>query len=738
MFHANLEAAWSLPQAESRRLGVPSGDRLLYRLIVPGLHEGKPPVFRGDAVYIRPESCVTAEYCCCAISVVHSQLLIQVPQSATALLSERMRVHVRFSADMGRLGAMWGACQLLMRKGLGIWSWNGVVDCPSAPTRKCRIETEQSPSKPQGWQTGRWFGMLNEEQRLAVEALQTLPPESPPLLLLGPPGTGKSFAIAEAICQWIYQHMKEEAAEPPLQRMRSVDGEALEPPGLERLEPRQHILICAPTDIACDLLVQTVHSRFQSAGKELPSNLLLRFNEPRRPVQQLFAKQSVLTYSRLHQQTGCFRFPEKSELKQAVVVVCTLRAAWWLSATHTAYDYIVVDEAGQAMEIETYSALVLSAGRGKVMLAGDTKQLGPTSRAAQRAGGAPGNADILRRSLLQRLAEQHPRWKSPGSPWSIRLVRNYRSHPAILKLLSTTRYDGALLPCADPALVMKFEALDVLPVKGFPIVFIGVRGQQEMDMQNQNQYCLSRPDVAHSYHNPEEALAVLDFITKLLRPTLSESSQEQVQVVQDDIGVVCTFRRQVQKIRGMLRAQGFENVRVGTVEDYQGQEERILIISTTLSDASQAATLQELEPTEMSNPSSSSVPGANEILRREECAASLEACIRARLQKEEAANGSPWPLGAQRQTANLIGNVRRFTVAVSRAQCLLAVIGSPEVLETSPHWRRFLVHVSQHGACQGHQPSRALIDGAAKDDFLKCETWTPAIDLHTGGRESNP
>jgi putative helicase MOV10L1 len=37
---------------------------------------------------------------------------------------------------------------------------------------------------------------------------------------------------------------------------------------------------------------------------------------------------------------------------------------------------------------------------------------------------------------------------------------------------------------------------------------------------------------------------------------------------------------QVQKIRLLLRERGLGAVRVGTVDDYQGQEERIIFIST--------------------------------------------------------------------------------------------------------------------------------------------------------------
>ena len=36
----------------------------------------------------------------------------------------------------------------------------------------------------------------------------------------------------------------------------------------------------------------------------------------------------------------------------------------------------------------------------------------------------------------------------------------------------------------------------------------------------------------------------------------------------------------MQKIRLLLRERGLGAVRVGTVDDYQGQEERIILIST--------------------------------------------------------------------------------------------------------------------------------------------------------------
>ena len=88
------------------------------------------------------------------------------------------------------------------------------------------------------------------------------------------------------------------------------------------------------------------------------------------------------------------------------------------------------------------------------------------------------------------------------------------------------------------------------------------------------------------------------------------------------------FDIQVQKIRLLLRSKGLGSVRVGTVDDLQGQEERIIFISTVLS-------------------------------RPETLPAST--------------GGADLHLGFWK-------NPRRFNVAVTRAKALLVVLGHPLVL----------------------------------------------------------
>jgi putative helicase MOV10L1 len=78
-----------------------------------------------------------------------------------------------------------------------------------------------------------------------------------------------------------------------------------------------------------------------------------------------------------------------------------------------------------------------------------------------------------------------------------------------------------------------------------------------------------------SWFNPVEGSKIVDLIEGLLN-----SSTVDVSIA--DIGVIAFYRQQVLKIRLMLRERGLSQVRVGGVNDYQGQEARIIFISTVV------------------------------------------------------------------------------------------------------------------------------------------------------------
>lgn len=75
----------------------------------------------------------------------------------------------------------------------------------------------------------------------------------------------------------------------------------------------------------------------------------------------------------------------------------------------------------------------------------------------------------------------------------------------------------------------------------------------------------------------EEVNCVLTFI----RDLLSNSSK----IVPSDIGVVSPYKLQCKIIERSCKTQGFDNVTVGTSEVFQGQERKVMILSTVVSRA---------------------------------------------------------------------------------------------------------------------------------------------------------
>lgn len=67
-------------------------------------------------------------------------------------------------------------------------------------------------------------------------------------------------------------------------------------------------------------------------------------------------------------------------------------------------------------------------------------------------------------------------WPVPASsPQVTKLVKNYRSHSALLALPSRLFYHRELEVCADPKVVTSLLGWEKLPRKGFPLIFHGVR-----------------------------------------------------------------------------------------------------------------------------------------------------------------------------------------------------------------------------------------------------------------------
>lgn len=97
--------------------------------------------------------------------------------------------------------------------------------------------------------------------------------------------------------------------------------------------------------------------------------------------------------------------------------------------------------------------------------------------------------------------------------------------------------------------------------RSFPMMFIAVKGQHEHDLESP------------SFYNKREIDQVADVCRSLADSKLIKVSE---------IGVIAAFRKQVLKLRVALRSIGLAGVNVGSVEDFQGQEVKAVIISTVM------------------------------------------------------------------------------------------------------------------------------------------------------------
>lgn len=404
---------------------------------------------------------------------------------------------------------------------------------------------------------------LNYEQISAVEMILGCKGGSP-YVIHGPPGTGKTKTIVEAILQ------------------------------LYASQNSSRILVCAPSNSSADHIIEKL---LDEQAIEVCKSDILRLNAITRPVEDVNPK--YIRYCCVDD--SAFRCPYLSQLKRYRIVVSTYASASLLYAEGIKrghFSHIFLDEAGQASEPETMVPLShLCQSKTVIVLAGDPMQLGPVifSKDAESFGSG--------KSYLDRLFECRL-YHDGNKNYITKLVRNYRCHPTILHLPSKLFYGGELIPCKENDKESSTVWLDLLPNQEFPVLFMGIQGFDEREGNNP------------SWFNRIEASKVVEIISSLI---IDKGLSEE------EIGVIAPYRQQVQKIRMALENLNLLNIKVGSVEQFQGQEREVIIVSTVRS------TIQH-----------------NEFDRI--------------------------------HYLGFLSNPRRFNVAVTRARSLLILIGNPHII----------------------------------------------------------
>ncbi|PUZ42738.1 hypothetical protein GQ55_9G606500 [Panicum hallii var. hallii] len=406
----------------------------------------------------------------------------------------------------------------------------------------------------------------------------------PPYVIYGPPGTGKTMTIIEAILQ------------------------------LYTAKKTANILICAASNAAADHVLE----KLLLASYLIRPSDIFRLNAPSRQYEDVNADFIRFCFF----EDRVFKCPPSQALMRYKIIISTYMSSSLLQAEGIRrghFTHIFLDEAGQASEPEAMVPLSGLCGRDTVVvLAGDPKQLGPVVFCKQA------DKEGLGISYLQRLFFDFEQYRTGNPNYVTKLVRNYRCHPAILELPSELFYGGELIACKEDEVPSVYNCIG-LPNKSFPVLFVGIQG------------CDEREGTNPSWFNRIEVSKVVSVIRNLTKGGA---------VSEVDIGVITPYRQQVAKIKKALETFEMSDLKVGSVEQFQGQEREVIIISTVRS------TVKHNEFDKFFN------------------------------------------LG-------FLTNYQRFNVAITRAKSLLIIVGNPHIVTKDWHWDRLLRYCADNGSYQG-------------------------------------
>ena len=430
------------------------------------------------------------------------------------------------------------------------------------------------------------FPWLNPTQERAVNEVLWAKDVA---IVHGPPGTGKTTTLVEAINETL---MRESQVLVCAQSNMAVDwiSEKLVDRGVNVLR------IGNPTRVNDKMLGFTYERRFES--------------HPDYP--QLWAIRKAIRELRKNRKKGSENYHQKMErLKsraaeieirinselfgEARVIACTLVGSAHRLLEGMKFGTLFIDEAAQALEAACWIPMRKAS---RVILAGDHCQLPPTvkSIAALRAG--------LGKTLMERIAENKPE--------VVTLLKiQYRMNDEIMRFSSDWFYGGKV----ESAPQIKYRSvLDY----DHPITWIDTSNEENqitiegedapedsastsssVSAANQNSDLNFKEQfVGESFGRINKAEAELTLLT--LAEYFTKIGKQRVLSESIDVGIISPYRAQVQYLKKLIKKYEFFKpyrrlISVNTVDGFQGQERDVILISLVRSnDEGQIGFLKDL------------------------------------------------------------------------------------------------------------------------------------------------
>jgi superfamily I DNA and/or RNA helicase len=237
-------------------------------------------------------------------------------------------------------------------------------------------------------------------------------------------------------------------------------------------------------------------------------------------------------------------------LSRAQVITATLVGANNSVIRDREFDAVVIDEAGQALEPASWIPALKTR---RLILAGDDCQLPPTVKCASAAFGGLG-ATLLEKNILL-----HPEAV-------VLLEQQYRMHELIMGYSSRVFYESRLTAHPTVSGHLLFETDP-------PLAFIDTAGCGFEEKQE-----------GAGLYNPEEAAFLLKHLTLLV------TGLEHHYAGRDfpGIAIISPYRLQVQVLQELIRhspalQRYTHKIAVNTIDSFQGQERDIVYIGMTRS-----------------------------------------------------------------------------------------------------------------------------------------------------------
>ena len=435
------------------------------------------------------------------------------------------------------------------------------------------------------------FPWLNPTQERAVNEVLWAKDVA---IVHGPPGTGKTTTLVEAINETL---MRESQVLVCAQSNMAVDwiSEKLVDRGINVLR------IGNPTRVNDKMLGFTYERRFESHA-DYP---------------QLWAIRKAIRELRKNRKKGSENYHQKMdrlksraaeiELRinaelfgEARVIACTLVGSAHHLLEGMKFGTLFIDEAAQALEAACWIPMKRAS---RVILAGDHCQLPPTvkSIAALRAG--------LGKTLMERIAENKPE--------VVTLLKiQYRMNDEIMRFSSDWFYGGKV----ESAPQIKYRSvLDY----DHPITWIDTGEESEERRVKSEEFNSSSDDasegseeqensslfthhsslykeqfVGESFGRINKAEAELTLLT--LAEYFTKIGKQRVLEERIDVGIISPYRAQVQFLKKLIKKYEFFKpyrrlISVNTVDGFQGQERDVILISLVRSnDEGQIGFLKDL------------------------------------------------------------------------------------------------------------------------------------------------